>query len=289
LDVALVSILLFCFCSHLEPVPLAACHGAPPLALNRPQTLGSKQPTGTTKKSHPPPKPKKTKGFANEAATRELRRVIKPGGGLALLWNMEDGSKPWMRGFLDILEPWALKAGVPNYGAFAFFLCVFVSLLLRVARKNDTNKHKNTHTPTAATNPILTNNRKALLLNLCSGLGTHLAAIQSEWFAGLFDVTPSPAAHSALFKWTRPLTRAGAWLRVMSNSYIAALPTEVVEAEVRPAVDAWIAANAGRFAAPAGDASGGDACGAKGKGAKGGDEVAMFELVTEAFVCKRVG
>lgn len=42
--------------------------------------------------------------------------MLRPGGGLALLWNLEDGSKPWMREFLDIFQPYARAAGVPNYG-----------------------------------------------------------------------------------------------------------------------------------------------------------------------------
>lgn len=42
--------------------------------------------------------------------------MLKPGGGLALVWNLEDGSKPWMRDYMDIYQAYALAAKVPNYG-----------------------------------------------------------------------------------------------------------------------------------------------------------------------------
>jgi SAM-dependent methyltransferase len=43
--------------------------------------------------------------FANTAATRELARVIRPGGVLALVWNVRDASVPWVRAITDIIEP----------------------------------------------------------------------------------------------------------------------------------------------------------------------------------------
>jgi SAM-dependent methyltransferase len=105
------------------------------------------------------------------------------------------------------------------------------------------------------------------------GLGTHEAALKSAWFAELFDVSPSPAACSALFRWARPITREGAWLRVLSNSFIAALPEAEREGAVRPAVEAWAERHAGRFEAPPG----------------GGEPAADLEMVTETFVCRRRG
>jgi len=71
------------------------------------------------------------------------------------------------------------------------------------------------------------------------------------------------------------MTKEGVWLRVLSNSFIASLPDGVREGEVRPAVEGWVGRHADRFQLR--------------KGGGGGDEqpVAMFDIVTEAFVCKR--
>ena len=43
--------------------------------------------------------------FANTAATSELARVIRPGGVLALVWNVRDESVPWVRAITQIIEP----------------------------------------------------------------------------------------------------------------------------------------------------------------------------------------
>lgn len=43
--------------------------------------------------------------FANRAATAELARVIRPGGVLALVWNVRDESVPWVHAITTIIEP----------------------------------------------------------------------------------------------------------------------------------------------------------------------------------------
>lgn len=40
--------------------------------------------------------------FANAAALAEIARVLKPGGRLALVWNVRDESVPWVRRLTDI-------------------------------------------------------------------------------------------------------------------------------------------------------------------------------------------
>jgi hypothetical protein len=90
-------------------------------------------------------------------------------------------------------------------------------------------------------------------------------------------VSPSPSACSKLFRSRQPLTREGAWLRVLSNSFVASLPEAEREGEVRRAVAAWADRHAERF--------GGRLRGGESEGAEEG--VAMFDIVTEAFVCRR--
>ncbi len=43
--------------------------------------------------------------FATAAALAEIRRVLKPGGALALVWNVRDMSVGWVRAIDDILTP----------------------------------------------------------------------------------------------------------------------------------------------------------------------------------------
>ena len=43
--------------------------------------------------------------FANAATVREIARVLKPGGTLALVWNKSDLDDPLMRAIHECLEP----------------------------------------------------------------------------------------------------------------------------------------------------------------------------------------
>jgi hypothetical protein len=104
-------------------------------------------------------------------------------------------------------------------------------------------------------------------------LGTHKPALASPWFAELFDVGPDPAARSAFFRWSRPMTADAIWLRISSLSFVASLPEAEREGTARPAVAAWAGRHAARFAPPPG----------------GGPPVVELPLVTEAFVVRRRG
>ncbi|HET6375662.1 MAG TPA: methyltransferase domain-containing protein [Methylocella sp.] len=44
--------------------------------------------------------------FANEQALFEIRRVLKPGGALGLIWNMRDESVPWVAELARIMAPY---------------------------------------------------------------------------------------------------------------------------------------------------------------------------------------
>jgi SAM-dependent methyltransferase len=51
--------------------------------------------------------------FANSAALAEIRRVLKPGGRLGLIWNVRDESVAWVAALTRIMAPY--EAGVPRY------------------------------------------------------------------------------------------------------------------------------------------------------------------------------
>jgi SAM-dependent methyltransferase len=42
--------------------------------------------------------------FDATAALSEIRRVLKPGGGLALVWNVRDRSEPWVAAMAELME-----------------------------------------------------------------------------------------------------------------------------------------------------------------------------------------
>jgi ubiquinone/menaquinone biosynthesis C-methylase UbiE len=51
--------------------------------------------------------------FANEKALEEIRRVLKPGGGLGLVWNIRDATTPWVARLIEIMTPY--DPGTPHY------------------------------------------------------------------------------------------------------------------------------------------------------------------------------
>ncbi len=51
--------------------------------------------------------------FDGRAALAELHRVLRPGGGLGLLWNRRDESVDWMRRLTEIVEP--VSGDVPRF------------------------------------------------------------------------------------------------------------------------------------------------------------------------------
>ena len=44
--------------------------------------------------------------FATTAALQEMRRVLKPGGWLGLIWNTKDDSVPWVKAAVAVIDPY---------------------------------------------------------------------------------------------------------------------------------------------------------------------------------------
>ena len=51
--------------------------------------------------------------FANPGALAEIRRVLKPGGALGLIWNVRDQRVAWVAALTRIMAPY--EAGIPRY------------------------------------------------------------------------------------------------------------------------------------------------------------------------------
>jgi SAM-dependent methyltransferase len=51
--------------------------------------------------------------FANTQALAEIRRVLKPGGALGLVWNIRDATVPWVASLIAIMDPY--DPGTPHY------------------------------------------------------------------------------------------------------------------------------------------------------------------------------
>lgn len=56
--------------------------------------------------------------FATAEALAEMRRVLKPGGILGLIWNTKDDSVPWVKAISDVLEPYEGDAPRFHSGAW---------------------------------------------------------------------------------------------------------------------------------------------------------------------------
>jgi SAM-dependent methyltransferase len=56
--------------------------------------------------------------FATDDALDEIRRVLKPGGSLGLVWNIRDATTPWVARLIEIMAPY--DPGTPDYESQAW-------------------------------------------------------------------------------------------------------------------------------------------------------------------------
>ncbi|MGA7923726.1 MAG: class I SAM-dependent methyltransferase [Thermoplasmata archaeon] len=56
--------------------------------------------------------------FHAPSALREMARVLRPRGGLALIWNTRDETTPWVKRFSELLEPY--RTDTPGYRSGAW-------------------------------------------------------------------------------------------------------------------------------------------------------------------------
>jgi SAM-dependent methyltransferase len=56
--------------------------------------------------------------FATDEALQEIRRVLKPGGALGLIWNIRDTTEPWVTSVVEIMAPY--DQSIPHYESGAW-------------------------------------------------------------------------------------------------------------------------------------------------------------------------
>jgi SAM-dependent methyltransferase len=78
--------------------------------------------------------------FANPRAMQEIRRVLKPGGALGLIWNIRDESVAWVRELTRIIEPF--EADTPRYHSEQWREAFPAEGFSSVAEASFTNAHE---------------------------------------------------------------------------------------------------------------------------------------------------